>query len=137
MSAISVSDFLRRGLDAQNAGRIDKAVEHYLEALRREPENPQACRLLGEIALHSGMYEQAVQMLMRASGRLPNDPAIHVNLGAAYQALEKWDEAAASYRRALALGSNPAPATREIASAWRMRAAATAMSTLFSAAIAR
>src|SRR6185312_5238108 len=65
--------------------------------------NPVACRLLGEIALHSGQYEQAIAMFGIAARLVPDDAGLLVNLGAAHQAADRLDDAAACYRRALAI----------------------------------
>jgi Flp pilus assembly protein TadD len=99
----AVAPLLRRAAKARQAGQISDAVDLCLDVLRRDSQNAEACRLLGEIALHGGLYEQAVQMLGLAATRHPRDAALQVNLGAAHQALEQWADAEACYRRALAI----------------------------------
>jgi len=99
----ATADLLHRASQARAQGRLELAIDLCLEVLRRKPDEPQACALLGEIALEAGMADRAVLLLARAADQRPFDPALHVNLGAAHQTLRQWDEAEDHYRRALAL----------------------------------
>jgi Flp pilus assembly protein TadD len=99
----AVATLLRRAAKARQAGEVSQAVDLCLDVLRRESQNVDACRMLGEMALHGGLHTQAVQMLGLAADQLPHDAALQVNLGAAHQALEQWDAAETCYRRALAI----------------------------------
>ncbi len=127
---------LERGVRAQQAGRTSEAVALYLDVLRHQPDNPHACRLLGELALHSGMFGQAVEMLSIAARLLPRDAALRVNLGAAHQAIEDWNAAERSYRSALTLDPNLIQAHGNLASVLAERGDAAAAEREYRALIA-
>ncbi|MFC0135689.1 O-linked N-acetylglucosamine transferase, SPINDLY family protein, partial [Massilia eurypsychrophila] len=81
------------------AGRLQQAEAAYAAL----PDSPDALHLLGVIASQQGDNAVAVQRITGAIGINPGQAAYHCNLGAAYQALHRHDEAIASYRQALAL----------------------------------
>jgi Flp pilus assembly protein TadD len=103
MTAEAAAALLHRAAQARQSGDTQEAVSLCLDLLRQDSQNSEACRLLGEIALHGGLYAQATQMLGIAAGLSPRDAALQVNLGAAHHAMDNWDEAEACYRRALNL----------------------------------
>jgi len=113
----AASALLARATQARETGRLDDAVGLCIEALRHDSANPVACRLLGEIALHSGMHEQAIQMLGTAARLVPDDAALIVNLGAAHQAADRLDDAIECYRRALAIAPDLVQARGNLAAA--------------------
>jgi Tfp pilus assembly protein PilF len=106
MIARASAALLMRATQARATGRIEDAVDLCLEALQQDATNPVACRLLGEIALHNGMHQQAIAMLGTAARLTPRDVGAIVNLGAAYQAADQLAEAASCYRRALQIDPN-------------------------------
>jgi Tfp pilus assembly protein PilF/ADP-heptose:LPS heptosyltransferase len=116
MSA-AASALLARATQARETGRIGDAVGLCLEALREDGANPVACRLLGEIALHSGMHEQAIQMLGTAVRLVPGDASLLVNLGAAFQAAHRLEPAIDCYRRALEIAPDLVQAHGNLAAA--------------------
>ncbi|MFC0134261.1 tetratricopeptide repeat protein, partial [Massilia eurypsychrophila] len=81
------------------AGRLQEAEAAYAAL----PDSPDALHLLGVIASQQGDNAVAVQRITGAIVINPGQAAYHCNLGAAYQALHRHDEAIASYRQALTL----------------------------------
>jgi tetratricopeptide (TPR) repeat protein len=60
---------------------------------------------LGIQLLAGGNYEGALSHFQAAEGLVPTLPAVHVNLGDAYRAIQRWTDAQRAYRRALQLKS--------------------------------
>lgn len=57
----------------------------------------------GQVAYHQGHYQEAHTLLERAVKVDPEDAEAHYFLGVVLNRLERWDEAAAAFERALAL----------------------------------
>lgn len=112
---MTAAALLARASQARETGRLQDAVGFCLEALQQDAANPVACRLLGEIALHSGQHALAVEMLGKAMRLVPNDVSVIVNLGAACQAMDRFEEAASNYRRALKIVPDLAQARGNLA----------------------
>jgi len=60
----------------------------------------------GMVALRDGRYDEAVQLLEAAERKSPDDPVVAINLGIAYQYLERHDEALPLYKRAVELDAD-------------------------------
>ena len=60
-------------------------------------------------ALDAGDYDKAVQYLTDAQRLRPDDPYVALNLGVAYQAQGKNDEARAAYEKAIETGKGVVP----------------------------
>jgi tetratricopeptide (TPR) repeat protein len=96
-------------------GRLPEAEEMFREALRINPSYTEAalnlvvtCNDLGKYAEARTIYERAMAISKRAPREL--DPFVkgkianmHAEVGAAYRAVELYDEAVGEYQRALAL----------------------------------
>ncbi|MES2935500.1 MAG: tetratricopeptide repeat protein, partial [Pseudomonadota bacterium] len=93
---------LQTAMELHKAGQLQQAGEIY----RSMPANPDAIHLLGVMASQLGDQLLAIQTIGRAIGLNPGNAAFHCNLGGAYHALKRWDEAAASYRQALSISPN-------------------------------
>jgi len=91
------------GLAYHRARQPERAERLYRKVLRREPDQPDALRLLGVIASERGRHEYAVQLISRALASLPDSAEAHYDLGHALQALGRHDEAADHYQAAITL----------------------------------
>jgi tetratricopeptide (TPR) repeat protein len=90
-------------LACHNAGQRDRAERLCRKVLRRQPDQPDALRLLGVIASERGRHEYAVQLISRALAGPTGSAEAHYSLGNAMRALGRLDEAIDHYRAAIAL----------------------------------
>jgi tetratricopeptide (TPR) repeat protein len=90
---------------------LDEANDPFRRVLNTNPRHPEGLHALGLTALQSGRIDSAIELFTRAIEGNAAEPAYHSNLGLAYQAAGRIGEAEASYRRALALKPDFAPAS--------------------------
>lgn len=95
-------------------GRLAEAEALYRQVLANDPRQFDALHMLGVIAHQTGKHEEAVQLIIRALQRNPADAAAHCNLGTAYRALNRLDEAVGSYEKAIELKSDYSLARRNL-----------------------
>jgi len=105
-----IAQALSEALKLHRAGEMILAERLYRQILQEEPECADAWHLLGVLTSQSGRHLAAAGCIGHAIGLNPNASTYHNNLGLAYQALFKRDEALACYRRALELNSDYADA---------------------------
>jgi tetratricopeptide (TPR) repeat protein len=75
---------------------LDVAAAYYREAIRRGVryyEPAPLHRRLAEIYLYQGLYEDAIEQLLRSIHLKPHDPLNHIWLGVAYTALGRYEQA--------------------------------------------
>ena len=98
-----MGDLFSQALSLHRAGRLEEAQTLYQEVLDASPDHAEALNLLGAIALQRGDHIRAVELIRQAIALRSNEAAFHCNLCSAYRALDRFDEAVASARAALAL----------------------------------
>jgi tetratricopeptide (TPR) repeat protein len=103
-----------RGL-ALEATDTAAAEAAYLQALLLAPDLEDAYLNLGAMWADAGRYEDLVRLSETALKHCPNSAVLHFNRGVALDHLERLDEAADAYERALALDSNLADAHYNLA----------------------
>ncbi len=101
--ALSLTDTLKRAVEALRAGRLDEAARQCKSALKARPDSFDALHLMGLIEARRGDYREAARLIGRAVKVNPRVAAAHLNLGNAQAALGRHGDALASYDRALAL----------------------------------
>lgn len=89
------------GIALARLGRRDEARRTFEEATRRAPHQGEAWNGLGAMRLQAGDADAAIGPLQQAAALLPDDPNPSLNLGRAYENLERFDEAARAFREAL------------------------------------
>src|SRR5882724_6727386 len=94
---------IREALALHNQGNIEAAAGLYGEILKADPAHFDALHLLGVTNLQRGNLEAAVSLIGQAIQVDRKKSPAHSNLGLALRALERHDEALASYTRATAL----------------------------------
>jgi predicted CXXCH cytochrome family protein len=100
------------------AGKMDKAVPLYEEALRRQPRSFIALRKLA-FALHSaGQFPRAVDLLKQALELQPADAAGWHELGLDYLNLGARSDAIAAFQKAIALDEDMAEAYNSLGGVW-------------------
>ncbi|MDX9858174.1 MAG: tetratricopeptide repeat protein [candidate division Zixibacteria bacterium] len=99
----------------QDAG----AAERYLhDVLAIEPANTTALTRLVEICRDSGRYDQAVELLGRASGGPGGDTARETSIAQSYFELGRFREAADHYRRIIERGDAGAETYNDLANCY-------------------
>ena len=91
-------------------GQLEQASALYDQVLQKSPRDFDALHLRGVIAARSQNPALAVELISRAIQVNPAVAAAHSNLGAALKALNRLEEAVASYDRAIRLTPNTAEA---------------------------
>ena len=58
--------FCNLGILCKNSGRINEALEHYEQALKFEPEDPQIYSNIGNLYRDIGNLDQALQFTLKS-----------------------------------------------------------------------
>lgn len=97
-----LAQLLRTAVAHHQAGRLAEADALYGQALRADPDNPDALHLSGLIAYQRGDSVRAVKLIAKALKR-GDGPSFRHNFALALDAAGRAAEARAAYQRALAL----------------------------------
>jgi|GEM_PF-4649520 len=110
----TITELINKGIELDDLGKFDDAIEKYKQANELNPENPEVLINWGLALLHSGKneqtttsiegfigkYEMAKEKFCRAHELKPNDPntlmywgIVLYNLGKTEEALEKYKKA--------------------------------------------
>ncbi|MGE0441733.1 MAG: tetratricopeptide repeat protein [Gemmatimonadales bacterium] len=101
----------RRGLAAQQAGRIDEAMAAYRRAIAQNPGLAPAHFNLGQLHRERREYPEAAICFEGAARLRPTIMDAWINLGAVLEKLDRHRDAVAAYQRAAACAEeDPAPA---------------------------
>jgi tetratricopeptide (TPR) repeat protein len=98
-----VAGVFAAGLAHHQEGRLAQAETHYRETLALQPDHADALHLLGVIASQVGRHDVAVDLIGRAIAHNQRSSLYHSNHGLALAGLRRFEEAIASYDRALSL----------------------------------
>ena len=83
--------------------RLDEAANWSKESLKIRPNNGAYLDTLGWIRYRQQRYEEALDLLLQARDRLPDDPTVLDHLGDVLAALHRIPEAAAYWSRSFAI----------------------------------
>lgn len=100
-AASSTAQLLDDARRARASGDIQTAVAACIALLERQPGHSGALAELSDIAFEIGRPGLAVDRLLKGIAAAPSDPQIHYLLGCALQAVERVEDAAASFLAAL------------------------------------
>src|SRR3984893_1865896 len=100
--AYGAADFMQ-AVAFHQAGRLVEAEQIYRQILQTQPTHFDCLHLLGVIYAQRGNPAEAVRQIDVALAINPNDASAHSNRGGSLLALQRRDEALASYERAIAL----------------------------------
>ncbi|HEU5272499.1 MAG TPA: tetratricopeptide repeat protein [Xanthobacteraceae bacterium] len=103
---VDVGSLLRTALALHQGGRLAEAEDLYRRILVSEPRHFDSLHLLGVIFSQRGEYATAVRQIATALTVNPNIAAAHNNSGVCLSALDRADEALASFDAALALAAD-------------------------------
>lgn len=98
---MSIPHLLATAVQHHRAGRLGEAEKLYRQILQADPNQADALHMLGVLALQTGRLPLAIEQISLAIQQNGQVPAFHNNLGNAYAAAGKWQDAEASYRGAL------------------------------------
>jgi tetratricopeptide (TPR) repeat protein len=97
---------LAKGFAYHQRGRLAAAEAQYRQALRMAPSHPDAIRLLAELLVDLGQFDEAITLSHRLIAATPQHFAAHYTLANALRLAGRAEPAVEAYRAALAL--NPA-----------------------------
>ena len=97
---MATANLFQRAVAQHRDGHLREALEACREALAAQPDHLGSLALGGATALQLGDYDEGIAFLRTAAALAPDDFDIHYNLGFAYGAAERLDEAQAAYQRA-------------------------------------
>lgn len=120
-ATVTIADTLQQGLEHQRAGRLDIAEAVYRTAVDTDPSRADAWHLLGTIELMRGNCEAAVTQISRALALDAGVAAFHCNLGSAQLGLGLFDEAIASFLRAIEIFPDYSDAHNNLGNAYFTR----------------
>ena len=80
-----------------DAERLEAGVAHLHQALRRDPRNVQAMRLLVRVYVTQGQSEAALETLQQALVVRPDSPLLYLELGDVYDSLGQTEAAIEAY----------------------------------------
>ncbi|HEY3731354.1 MAG TPA: tetratricopeptide repeat protein, partial [Steroidobacteraceae bacterium] len=105
-----IAQLFALALQHHQAGRLNEAEKLYWQVLRTDSHHADALHFLGVIAHQNQRHDVAIDLIGQAIGQNGKVPAFHTNLGNALKGSGRLEDAAAAYRRALALKADHAPA---------------------------
>jgi tetratricopeptide (TPR) repeat protein len=89
-----------RGATAYTAGDYASALNHYQDAIERNPQDAESLSNLGQVLVRMNRVEEALPYFQRALAILPDRWSYQFNLARALGLLGRMDAAIAAYRRA-------------------------------------
>lgn len=107
-----LSGDLRVGLAGalERAGDLKSAEEELAKAVSLAPTDPRPLVALSGVLRELKRLPEARMAAVRALGWAPDSPAVHMELGAVYEAREDWETAVEAYGAAARLGPGLRPA---------------------------
>ncbi|HTN95135.1 MAG TPA: tetratricopeptide repeat protein [Gallionella sp.] len=94
---------IEEGHAHEAGGRMDEAMQCYLDAIRRAPKSARAHLNLGNALLAKGDLDGALDAFKTAIKLKPDYAEVHCALGVALKELGQLEDAVSSYKRAIAL----------------------------------
>jgi tetratricopeptide (TPR) repeat protein len=98
--------YLRARMLLAQTGRLRDALSELRRAVELRPDFFEARTLLGIQLLTGANYTEALQQLQTAAALAPTSVAAQLNLADAYRASRQWQQAKATFDRALQMESN-------------------------------
>lgn len=102
----TAQELFQKGVDLQQRGLFDHAIEEYERALKLEPDNIDVMVNLGAACLQKGLSDRAVKLLSRALEKDPANSLVLYNIGKAFLYREEYEAALTVFNRAAELLPN-------------------------------
>jgi protein O-GlcNAc transferase len=114
---MTVEDPLARAIRLHRAGSFAEAESIYREILTRQPNQPDALRLLGVLSAQLGRLDAALEFIRRAILIKPNCADAHYNLAEVLTLNGQSDQAIAAFRQTIRIKPDYAMAYNRLGSA--------------------
>ena len=102
----SAESYISHGKTLKESGRLDEAVDSYLQALSIKPDDAEAYGDLGTVFKEQGKLDKAIASYRQALVLKPDYAKAYINLGVVFQEGGLLEDAAVHYRQALAIQSD-------------------------------
>jgi len=112
---LSIEDAVDLAIQYHQAGQLAEAESIYRRVLQVDSRHADALHYLGVISHQQEDAETAVELISKAIQSSPDNASYHSNLGEAFRALGRFDEATAAYEKALAIDPGFAMAHNNLA----------------------
>ena len=93
----NVPQAVQQALDFQRQGKLPQAEKLYSDVLVVSPDYFEALHMLGQIKLQRGDLAGALQMMSGALQARPKSPEVLLNYGIVLNALQRFEEALATF----------------------------------------
>jgi tetratricopeptide (TPR) repeat protein len=93
-------EYFEKGIDLQQRGLIDNAIEEYERALNLDSENLDILLNLGAACLQKGLSDRALKLLTKVLENNPDNSMALYNIGKAFFYREEYENALAAFKRA-------------------------------------
>jgi SAM-dependent methyltransferase len=103
---LAIADLMAQAALFHQRGQLQQARDICNEILAREPGQVNALNLLGLTFQASGQHKTAAKTLSKAVAADELNPACHYNLASSLEALNRGEDAAIHFKRAIALGAS-------------------------------
>jgi len=120
-TTLQMHAFLAVAMAKHREGRLAEAERMYRQALRWQPDQPDAYHLLGLLAAQLNRPDDALPLFERAIALNPVVPEYHANYGNALTIAARIDDAEAAFARAISLRSDFPEALMNLATLRRNR----------------
>jgi tetratricopeptide (TPR) repeat protein len=92
----------------RSKGANDKAVEHYTKVLAKQKDDMDTRNALVSIYVKNKQYDEITGLLKGTAELFPDDPNNHYKLGLIYEFKKDYENAIASYKKAIAVKADHA-----------------------------
>lgn len=96
----TAQEYFQKGIDLQQRGLFDHAIEEYERALNLEPENNDILINLGAACLQKGLSDRAIKLLSKVIEKDSANSAAFYNIGKALLYREEINDALMAFTRA-------------------------------------
>ena len=110
MTEETLQQAFEEGLQLHQSGRLSDAEKAYRRVLQADPEHSDAVHFLGIVAMQTGNLLPALDLVEQSIDLRPDGAIYRNNLGQILERLDRSDEAAAAYRKAIELDAGYAEA---------------------------
>ena len=98
---VDVQEQLKIALAHHQSGNLDQAEQIYQQILESDARQWETLYYLGTLQLQRGQLELSIVNFLKVVQLRPEMPDVHNNLGVAYHAAGKWQEAGQSFEQAI------------------------------------